>query len=59
MTYIAGTQIVEIPVKQYVSDYLGWDYSGYWRALGWSLLFVVVLQLICFFATTYLAFNKR
>jgi len=59
MTYVDGTQEVTVSVKAYVSSYLGWGYGGYWRSMGWALLFVAVLQIITFFAITFLTFMKR
>ena len=59
MTYVSGTEVIMVNVKDYVSAYLGWGYNGYWKQIGWSLLFIGVLQCITFYAITYLTFMKR
>jgi ABC-type multidrug transport system permease subunit len=57
--YPVGSEMQTTTVKDYVSSYLGWGYNEYWSSLGWALLFVAVLQIITFLATTFVAFNKR
>jgi len=59
MTYFDGTAETTMAVKQYVSDYLGWGFDGYWKHLGWALLFIVILQTLSWIATVKLSFNKR
>jgi ABC-type multidrug transport system ATPase subunit/ABC-type multidrug transport system permease subunit len=57
--YPSGADTVTSTVRDYVSSYLGWGYNKYWESLGWVLLFVSVLQIITFLATTFVSFNKR
>jgi len=41
-----GSEFVQVHVPRYISSYLGWDYGGYWAAVGtmcgWTAFFTIV-----------------
>eukprot|EP00461_Guttulinopsis_vulgaris_P001756 UN01756 len=56
---IQGSQIINVPIRDWYTSYTGWTYGHYWTQMGWALLFLVIVQSIAFVGTTYISHNKR
>jgi ABC-type transport system involved in multi-copper enzyme maturation permease subunit len=56
---VKGSETVLQPVGQYVQEYLGFTFDGYWNAMGWTTLFMLGLWFFAFFATQKLRFDQR
>jgi hypothetical protein len=54
-----GANIYTTTVSEYVSEYMGFSYEGYWEDIGWIILFIAVAQAGTFIATKYLVFSTR
>jgi len=56
---VSGTTTTMEYLAVFVQQYLGFQYGGYGNAIGWMILFIVVVQILCVYAITKLNFAKR
>lgn len=59
ISYLVGEKTEYISVKDYVANYLGWNYGDSFEHSMWALLFIGILLVLSFIFTATIAHNKR
>jgi ABC-type multidrug transport system ATPase subunit/ABC-type multidrug transport system permease subunit len=59
ITVIVDLVPESVPLAYFVENYLGMGFHGFGAALGWTILFIAVVQMLQLIAISFLTFSKR